>query len=108
LAASSPFHFNEKTETIPIPLAAISDCQETFDQNGKLVGFVSFDEDRQIVGDLFCAHISTLMDFQEPMLAHALILIKLEGDENSFRRVGLAEVNYDWMVEGVRTTVKLL
>jgi hypothetical protein len=43
LAASSPFHFNVETETIPIALAAINDFQEAFGQTGEMVGFVSFD-----------------------------------------------------------------
>ena len=41
LADSSPFFFNKETGTIPIAMATMSECQEIFDEKGKLIGFVS-------------------------------------------------------------------
>ncbi|KAJ5733421.1 extracellular lipase [Penicillium malachiteum] len=131
LAKSSPFHFDERTGTMPIPMAHRSECQDMFDEGGRIVGFVSFDEDRQLVGDLFCAHISTLRDeildfpkqnFDEtdeteydiqhscpPILAYALILIRVDSNEGTlYRRVGMAELNYEWMLEGVSSKAKII
>ncbi|KAJ6014991.1 extracellular lipase [Penicillium herquei] len=133
LAKCSPFHFDERTGTIPLPMAASSECQEMFDEDDRLVGFVSFDEDRHLMGDLFCAHISTLRD-EAPahdsqlqnsdeideteydiqnscpvILAYALILIRKKSDEGMlYRRVGMAELNYEWMSEGVSTKAKII
>lgn len=35
--------------------------QGIFDQVAKLVGYVSFDEDNQVVEELYFVHVSTLM-----------------------------------------------
>ncbi|KAJ5730254.1 extracellular lipase [Penicillium malachiteum] len=59
LAKSSPFHFDERTGTMPIPMANRSGCQEMFDEDDRLVGFVSFDEDRHLVGGpVLCSYIN--------------------------------------------------
>ncbi|CAG9937547.1 unnamed protein product [Clonostachys rosea f. rosea IK726] len=128
LAKASPFDFDPRTKTIPTPLAAITDCQELYNESKKLIGFVSFDDGTHPVGDLFCAHLSTLKDeamaaarqelsrprvdavdlgdYQRPILAYALVLTSLEKD--IYRRVGLAEVNYHWMTSGDRSKLRLL
>ena len=129
LAASSPFHFDERTATIPIALADWSECREVLDENTRPIGFVSFDADNIETGDLFCAHISTLRDnaldaalrefddpnvmrvdrkqFQLPILANALVLTKLNSEDDHFKRLGFAEVNYHWMSSGEKTVVKI-
>jgi hypothetical protein len=129
LAISSPFHFDERTTTRPIVLAEWSECREVLDEKCRPVGFVSFDADNIETGDLFCAHISTLRDnatnealkefddpsvmqvdrrkYQLPILANALVLTRLESGDNHFRRLGFAEVNYDWMSIGEKTVVKI-
>ncbi|KAH8662383.1 hypothetical protein BX600DRAFT_466300 [Xylariales sp. PMI_506] len=128
LAKTSPFDFDPRTNKMPVPLSTMANCQEVYNERRLLVGFATFDEAIQIVGDLFCAHISTLRDeatleaeqelakpdveevdlrtYQRPILAYALILTKI--GENEYRRVGFAEVNYYWMTSGERTVVKLL
>lgn len=130
LAASLPFHFDSRTATIPILLPERSECQEILDSDQRVIGFVSFDEDTRETSDMFCAHISTLLDeahsdamrrfdnpevrrvdlgeFQTPILAHALVLVKVAGTENEYRRIGVAQVNYDWMTGGARERVRLV
>lgn len=85
-------------------MATLSEYQEIFDDKRKLIGFVSFDEHKVIQGDLFCAHISTLYeDSGKPILAYALILTRIRNDGLRFRRVGLAELNLEWITEGGRS-----
>ncbi|ROW17088.1 hypothetical protein VPNG_01025 [Cytospora leucostoma] len=130
VADSVPFFYHDHTGTDPVLLASISECREILDDAGSLVGFVSLDEERQVVGDLFCAHISTLRDedmravhqeldkpgvtsvdmspFQKPILAYAMVLARVEGVENEFRRLGLAEVNYEWMRGGTSSVIRLV
>ncbi|KAI9164071.1 hypothetical protein HJFPF1_05707 [Paramyrothecium foliicola] len=62
LAKASPFDFDPRTNTTPVPLSALTDCQELYNENKRLVGFVSFDDGTHPVGELFCAHLSTLKD----------------------------------------------
>ncbi|VUC32206.1 unnamed protein product [Clonostachys rosea] len=128
LAKTSPFDFDPRTKTMTTPLGAVTDCQELYNESKKLIGFVSFDDGTHPVGDLFCAHLSTLKDeamdaarqelsrpgvdsvdlgdYQRPILAYALVLTRLE--EDMYRRVGFAEVNYHWMTSGERTKVRIL
>ncbi|KXX78305.1 hypothetical protein MMYC01_206226 [Madurella mycetomatis] len=130
LAASLPFHFDPRTTTTPILLPERSECQEILDSDQRVIGFVSFDEDTRETSDMFCAHISTLLDearfdamrrfdnpevqsvdmseFQTPILAHALVLVKVAGTENKYRRIGIAQVNYGWITGGARERVKLV
>jgi hypothetical protein len=108
LADSSPFFFNKETGTVPIAMATMSECQEIFDEKGKLIGFVSFDEHTVMEGDFFCAHISTLWEEGKPILAYALILARIRNDGWRFRRVGLAELNYEWITEGEKITLSLV
>lgn len=77
----------------------------------------SFDEESLITGELFCAHISTLTDRVQvegenldnlEILAYALVLEKVKGTDNDFKRVGFAEVNYEWMdAVGEETTIRV-
>ncbi|GAB1312711.1 Heterokaryon incompatibility domain-containing protein [Madurella fahalii] len=130
MAVSTPFHFDPRTQTIPILLPEQSECQEILDSDQKVIGFLSFDEDTGPTGDMFCAHISTLLDeahfdamrafdnsevqsvdvrqFRTPILAYALVLVKVAGTENEYKRAGLAQVNYDWMVNGTKERVRLV
>lgn len=130
LAKSSPFDFDPRTTTLPIPLSSMTECQEIFNENRQLVGFMCFDDNIHIVGDLFCAHISTLTDeafevaqndlavpgvesvdlrdYQRPILSYALVLAKVKAEETTYQRVGLAEVNYYWMTSVERMVIKLL
>lgn len=129
LAKVSPFDFDPRTTTIPVALSSLTECQEILNENRKLVGFVAFDEDIRPTGDLFCAHISTLMDeaveaakrdlakpgvlsvdmreYQRPILAYALVLAKLKDEEDIYTRVGLAEINYHWMTSAHKVVVKI-
>ncbi|KAH7322474.1 heterokaryon incompatibility protein-domain-containing protein [Stachybotrys elegans] len=43
-----------------------------------------------------------------PILAYALVLKKVEASLNEYERVGVAEVNYGWMVAGAKTTLLLV
>ncbi|KAJ5762977.1 heterokaryon incompatibility protein [Penicillium manginii] len=109
LAESSPFFFAEETGTIPIAIATLSECQEIFDDEDRLIGFVSFDGHTVFEEDLFCAHISTLNeDSGTPILAYALILTRLKNDDTAFRRVGLAELNHEWTTGGEDITMSLM
>ena len=130
LAASSPFHFDPRTVTTPIPLSERSECRVILDSDQKVIGFFSFDEDMRHTGDMFCAHISALSneadfearrkfddsevqsvdmrEFQTPILAYALVLVKMDATENEYKRVGLAEVNHGWMTSGTRERVSLV
>lgn len=132
LAKVSPFDFDPRTATLPVPLSSLTECQEVLNESRKLVGFVAFDEGIHVVGDLFCAHISTLTDeavdaanedlarpgvesvdmrdYQRPILAYALVLAKVEegAGDGAYKRVGLAEVNYYWMTSAESVAVKIL
>lgn len=130
LAKASPFDFDPRTNRLPIPLSSLAECQEIFNENRQLVGFVAFDEGIHVVEDLFCAHISTLTDeavhaakndlakpgvesvdmrdYQRPNLAYALVLAKVKSEESTYERVGLAEVNYYWMTSAENVAVKVL
>ena len=133
LASFLPFDFDSRTNTIPDLLPKFTDCQEIFDEKRKLIGFISFDEDVQIAKETFCLHISTLFDeadshamrelekpsvqsvdlraYQEPILAHALAVVKVRTYPNGpseYRRIGLAEVNYEWITEGQSEVVRLV
>jgi hypothetical protein len=112
IAAFSPFNFDPRTGTIPLTIAEYSDCRDLYDELGMgvLIGFVSFDEDQRPSGQLFCAHISSVMDpgSGEPILAYGLVLIKVNDGGNDFKRVGICEINYHWISRGDQTTLKLL
>ena len=91
------------------------------------MGYVSFDEALQNMEDLYCAHLSTLRDvrfrhlndtdtkdpgvdlgnYQDYILAYALVLTKVVKTENNYQRVGLAEVNYKWIKNGTKIVIKL-
>ena len=43
--ASSHFNFDPRTGTVPIALADFSICRDVFDQAGRRIGFISFDEE---------------------------------------------------------------
>ncbi|KAK4243794.1 heterokaryon incompatibility protein-domain-containing protein [Corynascus novoguineensis] len=117
LEGSSPFHLDPRSRTMPILLSALSVCQKILDSDRQVVGFLSFDEDVRHTGDLFCAHISTLLDESKneywrksdtPILAYALVLVKVDGTENEYSRVGLAQVNHGWITSGARERMKLV
>ena len=128
--ASSPFNFDPRTGTVPIALADFSICRDVFDQAGRRIGFISFDEEGTTSDNLCCAHISTLYDeargeayrefddpsvtrvdmnrFRTPILAYGLVLIKVKESEDKFRRVGICEVRYDWISDSEQTMIRLL
>jgi hypothetical protein len=130
LIVSSPFNFDPRTGTVPIAMADFSVCRDVFDEAGRRIGFVSFDEESTPSGDLFCAHISTLYDeargaalhefdnptvtsvdldsFRTPILAYGLVLTKIHDSENDFKRVGICEVRYDWVSDSEQTMIRLL
>jgi len=117
LEASSPFHLDPRLRTVPILLSALSVCQKILDSERQVIGLLSFDEDVRHTDDLFCAHISTLLDGSKheywrksdtPILAYALVLVKMDGTENEYRRVGLAQVNHGWITSGARERMKLV
>ncbi|KAJ4397061.1 hypothetical protein N0V93_001285 [Gnomoniopsis smithogilvyi] len=130
LAKVSPFDFDPRTTTVPVSLSSLTDCQEMFNEDRHLVGFVAFDESIHVVGALFCAHISTLTDealtaaendlakpgvetvdmrdYQRPILAYALVLSKVKAEENTYKRVGLAEMSYYWMTSAEKEVVTIL
>jgi hypothetical protein len=103
-----------------------SGAQPVFDQDGGVVGTVVFDEGERLATDgLFCAHISTLRDeyrdweaqadgeqslgvSRTPILAYALVVSRVEGSQNVFARVGLAEVGYDWIMAGTEEEVSFV
>lgn len=98
LADSSPFFFDKETGTIPIAMATLSECQEIFDDRGKLIGFVSFDEHMVLQGYLFCAHISALCEMRGLGRAYTCIRTNFDCIRDNglgFRRVGLAELNHE-------------
>lgn len=130
LAKASPFDFDPRTTTIPVALSSLTECQEIFNEDKRLIGFVAFDEGIHPAGELFCAHISTLTDeaveaarrdlaepgvesvdmrqYQRPILAYALVLAKVKDQEDTYTRVGLAEVNYYWMTSAQKVVVKIV
>lgn len=127
LCNSSSFNHDPRTGTIPVQLASLSECNRVFDDDQKHIGFMSFDEDGiQPRDTLFCVHISTLRDEvmsaaqeeldkpgvesvpQPPILAYALVLRATGAAGNEFRRVGIAEMNYDWMTNGSKTVIKMV
>ncbi|KAL7932582.1 heterokaryon incompatibility protein domain-containing protein [Trichoderma chlorosporum] len=70
----SPFSHHPQSSTVPVFLFTISKCRklyacdtgniDTDSNNGKHVGYISFDDDRQIpnMRDLCLVHVSTLVD----------------------------------------------
>ncbi len=107
-----PFYIDKETrqETIPRALPSISKCKEVFTDEQKLIGFISFDEATEVAKDLVCAHLSTLHNPghpSKPMLAYALVLVRLGIHKDEFKRVGFAEINHDWMSGGTKKVVKL-
>lgn len=127
IAKSSPFQFNAGQETVHIPLSELAETHELYDDDGTVLGFGSFDEGDQPSSDLYCAHLSTLRDstfyhlhqkdpvgevgsltYFDHILAYALILVRVDGKESQYRRVGLAEVNYKWAINGTRAGIELV
>ena len=133
LSSLLPFHLDPRTETMPALLLQSTDCHEISDQAKNLIGFISFDEDVQVAGQILCLHISTLCDvahshamqeskkpgmesvnfndYSSPILAYALAVVKVrtcpEGT-SEYRRIGLAEVNHRWIAEGHEDIVRLI
>ena len=133
LASMLPFHFDPRTKTIPDLLLKFTDCNEIFDQARHLIGFISFDEDVQVAKEIFCLHVSTLFDearsdamrelekpgvqsvnvnaYREPILAYALAVVRIKTCPNGtseYRRIGLAEVNHEWITKGQSEVVRLV
>lgn len=98
----------------------------------KQIGFISFDDDTSPPksDELVLAHISTLLDglgpcFRagalaaisfgrrngvpvQPILAYALVLRKTGENADEYQRLGVAEVNYDWITKGGESTIRLV
>lgn len=108
LAAVSPFYFDPGSNTEPIALTERTDCHAIQDERSKTVGFLAFDEDFSSRSDLHCLHLSTLRDGGRAILAYTLVVIRTDGAENDYRRVGFAEVNYEWMTAGEKTLLDLV
>lgn len=66
------------------------------------------DEHTVMESDFFCAHVSTLWEEENPILAYALILARLRNDSLRFRQVGLAELNHEWITWGEKNTMTLM
>lgn len=122
LAKASPFDFDPRTTTIPVALSPLTECQEMLNKNRQLIGFVAFDEGAHPAGELFCAYISALtdkaheaarLDLAKPGVESVdmreyerPILARLKDQEDTYTRVGLAEVNYYWMTSAHKVVVK--
>lgn len=63
------------------------------DERSKTVGFLGLDEDFNDQPDVHCLQLSTLRDAGRPILAYVLVVTKVDGAENRYRRVDFAEVN---------------
>jgi len=88
----------------------------------KLLGFLSFDDDSNPSPseELVLAHISTLVNgthivedtglriSNAPILAYALVLQKKGEASDEYRRVGIAEVNVEWMKEGEKSAIRIV
>lgn len=133
LAALLSFHFDSRTHTVPDLLVKSRDCHEIFNQVRELIGFISFDEDVKVAKEIYCLHISTLFDevfsdamhelekpdvqsvdfnaYREPILAYALAVVKLKTRPkgiSEYRRIGLTEVNHEWIAKGQSEVVRLI
>ncbi|KAL8880500.1 MAG: hypothetical protein Q9198_002107 [Flavoplaca austrocitrina] len=133
LALKLPFHFDPRTETVPKLLLGKTKCYEILEKARTLIGFVSFDEDVQIATEILYLHVSTLFDqadsyamreldkpgvssvdmeaFQEPIMAYALAVTKIRDCPDGlteYRRVGFAEVNYNWITDVQDRTIRLV
>ncbi|UKZ49719.1 hypothetical protein TrVGV298_003967 [Trichoderma virens] len=147
----SPFSHHPQSSTIPIFLFTISKCKKLYDcstdgsrggEDGKHVGYISFDDNRRIpdAQDLCLAHISTVVDeiwlppsksenckedhplsyireglntpnahvaLNPPILAYALVLMRSKTLEDEYTRVGVAEVNTEWISKGRKETIQI-
>jgi hypothetical protein len=148
----SPFAHHPQSSTVPIFLSTISRCRKLFGsiahegserENGKHVGYISFDDDKNIsdTQGLCLIHISTLVDQiwlpppkswdnkidylppglsddhgildvyvapTPPILAYALVLKKSKAHEGEYTRIGVAEVNYEWISSGRNESIRIV
>ncbi|KAH7412357.1 heterokaryon incompatibility protein-domain-containing protein [Phaeosphaeria sp. MPI-PUGE-AT-0046c] len=120
--------FERSTRTIPILLGHLSATKDVHDGNGNLIGMVSFDERALPTGPLFCVHVSTLHDTcmhstmeepktskarsasipMPPILAYALVVRPVDGSDQTYARVGLAELDYAWITAGDEEVIRLV
>ncbi|KAI0455754.1 HET-domain-containing protein [Xylaria acuta] len=110
-----PFYL--QAQRTPIPFTALTGCHEILDGNQALVGYVSFDDRLPDVAELYCALLSTVRDepptprsgnLGRPVVAYSLVVTKIDGEKDKYRRCGLAETSYGWITNGTRGTVTLL
>lgn len=130
VVSNSPFRFDPKTGTVPIAMSELTQTREFYTDLGNTAGHLSFDDPDEDADDLYCAQLSVLRDHQysapaetaasqyestseeykDYILSYAMVLKKVSAaaEENSYRRVGLAQVNYLWMNETDKSIIKLV
>ncbi|KAL9111741.1 MAG: hypothetical protein Q9227_003800 [Pyrenula ochraceoflavens] len=130
VARSSPFRFPPNNHTVPIAMSELTQAREFYTELGNVAGHFSFDDPDEDTHDLYCAELSVLRDVQhlvpsekavsriihttkvdqDYILSYAMVLRKVSAaaEDISYRRVGLAQVDYLWMREANKTIIKLV
>lgn len=79
------------------------------DEHEKVLGYVSMDSmERPPAAELWCAHIANLEYGPKTyLLVYCLLLMATADVSSTYKRVGVAEVKYEWICQAPTVTISV-